>query len=406
MFGVTDKDIQFGRQCSVIFDNYTTGESVLINDYSKLFDESGKRIQMLRVGFEFTKSLDENTNWSTGSVKIYGLTLETFNKLGDYLETEVEVQVGYEYSKTRKLSKLFRAVLIDKSYVVESGISVSTFNLQGYYFAANTATGSSGKIAVNFPENALFIDSLVDMSKKMFFYNFTFDTENVARRFPAQLNSFNDYIRKWKFPFGKSYYGTPKDVLSKVCKEYGLGYTVTNDGSIRFFLTDQAIVYHLENLLGLNKTVSLEPTTGNKASEYNFVNGTASILLNGDTGLLGLPTVKTKTVTKQYSAVVEASEKVFSQKPVVGKVNKKGEAVTDKETGQQKLKVPKTKKVLRRSVEAVCLINTAIEPQGYVTLALQAENELNGDYRVRTVAIDGDTESGNWNMTLSLEGEW
>lgn len=395
MFGVTDKDIQFGRQASVIFDNYTTGESVLINDYSKLFDESGKRIQMLRVGFEFTKSLDENTNWSTGSVKIYGLTLETFNKLGDYLETEVEVQVGYEYSTTRKLSKLFRAVLIDKSYVIESGISVSTFNLQGYYFAANTATENSGKIAVNFPENALFIDSLIDMSKKMFFHNFTFDTENIARRFPAQLNKFNDYIRKWKFPFGKSYYGTPKDVLSKVCKEYGLGYTITNEGNIRFFLTDQAIVYHLENLLGLNKTVSLEPTAENKASEYNFVNGTASILLNGDTGLLGLPTVKTKTVTKQYSAAVEASEKAFSQKPVVSKG-----------TDKQKPKAPKTKKVLRRSVEAVCLINTAIEPQVYVTLALQAENELNGDYRVRTVAIDGDTEAGNWNMTLSLEGEW
>ena len=87
-------------------------------------------------------------------------------------------------------------------------------------------------------------------------------------------------------------------------------------------------------------------------------------------------------------------------------MNKKGEAIIDKATGKQKLKVPKTKKVLRRSVEAVCLINTAIEPQGYVTLALQAENELNGDYRVRTVTIDGDTESGNWNMTLSLEGEW
>ena len=116
MFGVTDKDIQFGRQASVIFDNYSTGESILINDYSKIFDENGKRLPMLRVGFEFTKSLDENTNWSTGNVKIYGLTLETFNKLGDYLETEVEVQVGYEYSTTRKLNKLFRAVLIDKSY--------------------------------------------------------------------------------------------------------------------------------------------------------------------------------------------------------------------------------------------------------------------------------------------------
>ena len=169
MFGVTDKDIQFGRQASVIFDNYSTGESILINDYSKIFDENGKRLPMLRVGFEFTKSLDENTNWSTGNVKIYGLTLETFNKLGDYLETEVEVQVGYEYSTTRKLNKLFRAVLIDKSYVIESGISVATFSLQGYYFAANSATGNNGKIAINFPENALLIDSLIAMTKQMFF---------------------------------------------------------------------------------------------------------------------------------------------------------------------------------------------------------------------------------------------
>ena len=406
MFGVTDKDIQFGRQASVIFDNYSTGESILINDYSKIFDENGKRLPMLRVGFEFTKSLDENTNWSTGNVKIYGLTLETFNKLGDYLETEVEVQVGYEYSTTRKLNKLFRAVLIDKSYVIESGISVATFSLQGYYFAANSATGNNGKIAINFPENALFIDSLIAMTKQMFFYNFTFDTENIAKRFPAQLRKFNDYIRKWKFPFGKSYYGTPKDVLSKVCKEYGLGYTITKDENIRFFLTEQAIVYHIENLFGLPRTINLTPSQEEKVSEYNFINGTSSILLNGDTGLLGLPTVKTKTVTKQYSTAVEASEKVFSQKPVIGKVNKKGEAIIDKETGKQKLKVPKTKKVLRRSVEAVCQINTAIEPQVYVTLSLRDDNELSGDYRVRTVGIDGDTEAGNWNMTLSLEGEW
>lgn len=406
MFGVTDKDIQLGRQASVIFDNSSTGESILINDYSKIFDENGKRLPMLRVGFEFTKSLDENTNWSTGNVKIYGLTLDTFNKLGDYLETEVEVQVGYEYSTTRKLNKLFRAVLIDKSYVIESGISVATFSLQGYYFAANSATGNNGKIAINFPENALLIDSLIAMTKQMFFYNFTFDTENIAKRFPAQLRKFNDYIRKWKFPFGKSYYGTPKDVLSKVCKEYGLGYTITKDENIRFFLTEQAIVYHIENLFGLPKTINLTPSQEEKVSEYNFVNGTSSILLNGDTGLLGLPTVKTKTVTKQYSAAVEASEKVFSQKPVIGKVNKKGEAIIDKKTGKQKLKVPKTKKVLRRSVEAVCLINTAIEPQVYVTLSLRDDNELSGDYRVRTVGIDGDTESGNWNMTLSLEGEW
>lgn len=413
MFGVTDKDIQFGRQCSVIFDNYTTGESVLINDYSKTFDENGKRLPMLRIGFEFTKSLDENTNWSTGSVKIYGLTLETFNKLGDYLETEVEVQVGYEYSTTRKLNKLFRAVLIDKSYVVESGISVATFNLQGYYFIANSNNGNR-KISALFPEKTSFLSALSNIVDQTGFDGFTIDMTNIKRSFPSQADKFAEYVSNLKFPFGKSYYGTPKSVLAKFCEEFGLGYVVNNENHLLMFFTQNKLEVHFSNMLQADvklvfnnntKTYS-ENTPKTEEKVHNFRNGTSSILLNGNTGLLGLPTVKTKTVTKQYSAAVEASEKVISQKPIVGKVNKKGEAVVDKETGKQKVKTPKTKKVLRRSVEAVCLINTAIEPQGYVTLSLSEDNELNGDYRVRTVAIDGDTESGNWNMTLSLEGEW
>ena len=412
MFGVTDKDIQFGRQCSVIFDNYSTGESTLINDYSKIFDDEGKRLPMLRVGFDFTKSLDENTNWSTGNVKIYGLTLETFNNLGDYLETEVEVQVGYEYSTTRKLSKLFRAVLIDKSYVIESGISVSTFSLQGYYFIANSVTDSK-KINVVLPEKTFFMDALDYIVSQTGFDGFTIDTTDVSKKFPTYLDKFETYVLNMKFPFGKSYYGTPKAVLSKFCEEFGLGYVVANDNHLIMYFTQRGLEIHFSEMLNAKvtlvfKTTQAVPTVdkSDNSKTVNFRDGTASILLNGDTGLLGLPTVKTKTVTKQYSSAVEASEKVLVQKPVIGKVNKKGEAIIDKDTGKQKLKVPKTKKVLRRSVEAVCLINTAIEPQGYVTLALSGENELSGDYRVRTVAIDGDTESGSWNMTLSLEGEW
>ena len=409
MFGVTDKDIQFGRQASVIFDNYSTGESILINDYSKIFDENGKRLPMLRVGFEFTKSLDENTNWSTGNVKIYGLTLETFNKLGDYLETEVEVQVGYEYSTTRKLNKLFRAVLIDKSYVIESGISVATFSLQGYYFAANSTLveGKSRKLSLTYPENYSTIAAISELTLKTEFNGFEFDLAPIEKAYPTEANRIADYIQSWKFPMGKSYYGTPKEILSNICMEYGLGFVIDNTNTVILFFTELGAERHINNLIkGEVLNPILVTSTPTKNKEFNFKNGTSAIILNGDTGLLGLPTVKTKTVTKQYSAAVEASEKVFSQKPVIGKVNKKGEAIIDKETGKQKLKVPKTKKVLRRSVEAVCLINTAIEPQVYVTLSLRDDNELSGDYRVRTVGIDGDTESGNWNMTLSLEGEW
>ena len=217
MFGVTDKDIQFGRQCSVIFDNYSTGESTLINDYSKIFDDEGKRLPMLRVGFDFTKSLDENTNWSTGNVKIYGLTLETFNNLGDYLETEVEVQVGYEYSTTRKLSKLFRAVLIDKSYVIESGISVSTFSLQGYYFIANSINDSK-KMNTVFPEKTKFLSALGDVVEQTGFDGFTIDLTNINKSFPSYADKFATYVSNLKFPFGKTYYGTPKAVLSKFCE--------------------------------------------------------------------------------------------------------------------------------------------------------------------------------------------
>ena len=409
MFGVTDKDIQFGRQASVIFDNYSTGESILINDYSNIFDENGKRLPMLRVGFEFTKSLDENTNWSTGNVKIYGLTLETFNKLGDYLETEVEVQVGYEYSTTRKLNKLFRAVLIDKSYVIESGISVATFSLQGYYYAANSTLveGKSKKLSLVFSENQSVLAAIGELVDNTGFDGFDFDLIPIRTAYPTEADRIANYIESWKFHYGKSYSGTPKEILGRICEEYGLGFVVDSRNVVLLFFTELGAERHMNNLIGgevLNpNVVSSTPTNG---KEFNFKNDTASILLNGDTGLLGLPTVKTKTVTKQYSAAVEASEKVFSQKPVIGKVNKKGEAIIDKETGKQKLKVPKTKKVLRRSVEAVCLINTAIEPQVYVTLSIRDDNELSGDYRVRTVGIDGDTESGNWNMTLSLEGEW
>lgn len=217
-----------------------------------------------------------------------------------------------------------------------------------------------------------------------------------------------------KFPLGKTYYGTPKTVLAKFCEEYGLGYVVTNDNHVLMYFTQNKLELHFSEMLQANVSLIFNQDLVNRPPvdfvaedrQFNFRNGTDSIVLNGDTGLLGLPVVKTKTVTKQYSAAVEASEKVFIQKQVIGKVNKKGEAIIDKETGKQKLKVPKTKKVLRRTVEAVCLINTAIEPQNYVTLSLREDNELTGDYRVRTVAIDGDTEAGNWNMTLSLEGEW
>ena len=299
--------------------------------------------------------------------------------------------------------------MIDKSYVIESGISVATFTLQGYYFAANSTLvdGKSRKLSLTYPEKYSTIIAISELTDKTEFNGFEFDLSPIQKAYPTEADRIEDYVLNWNFPMGKSYHGTPKEILANICLEYGLGFVVNNKNTVVLFFTELGAERHINNLVGGEVlSPNLVASTPINGKDFNFKNGTASILLSGDTGLLGLPTVKTKTVTKQYGAAVEASEKVFSQKPVIGKVNKKGEAIINKETGKQKLKVPKTKKVLRRSVEAVCQINTAIEPQGYITLALQAENELNGDYRIRTVAIDGDSEVGNWNMTLSLEGEW
>lgn len=412
MFGVSNPDIQFGRQCSIIFDNYGTNQSILINDYTN------KQSPKFRVSFSFTKSLDEKSNWSTGNVQIYGLTLDTFNTLGDYLETEVEVKVGYEYSSSRPLSKLFRAVLIDKSYEVQGGISVATFTLQGYYFLANfvksdsreSVNKTSTKLGIIFDSTHRVMDAIDKIISNMGFKGYLIDVSNVEKGFPKDYERFIEYVSNWNFPYGKTYYGTPKQVLEAFCTEYGMGFIINNNDYIKFFFTPDGLNYHLNKLNGVDKDIAIDTfeSTSIGVGKTKVISPSAgeSVLLNSKTGLLGLPKIKTKTVTKSYNAAIEASEKIYQQKPVTIRKNKKGEAIVDKETGKVKLKTPKNKKVLRRTVEARCLINTVIEPQSYVTIETDFDNELNGDYRVRTVAIDGDTESGGWVMNLSLEGEW
>lgn len=404
MFG-SSNDLQWGRQCSVEFRNFQTGVFTTINNYKN-------NEPKFRVSFEYTKSVDETKNWSNGSIKIYGLTQDTFNSVGNIMQTEITLSCGYEYSVSNPLRVCFEGVLVDKAYELIGGISVSTFTLLGYYFNSvisqpvYTAKGTQNKIGFSFPEKYKVWAAISEITKSAGYASFTLDFSGIEEYFGKALGGerFRTYVSEWEFPYGKTYYGTPRQAIEDFCDEYGLGYNVkAGSKDIIFWFLENKVAVHVQ-AMAIDSNI-IQTTDGRKLLNKIALSTKQSILLNKNTGLKGTPSIKTKQVSKGYSEALDVSETVFRQDTPKVVKNKKGEIVKDKETGKTKMKTPRNKTVLRRSVQAICLINPSIEPQGYITLDTEFNKEINGDYRVRSVNINGDTEGSNWDMTLELESD-
>ena len=424
-------DIQWGRQATAIFKNYEINVFTKINDYAT--DEPKFRIE-----FDYTKSIDESSNMSNGSIKIYGLTPERFEILGEPMECEIEFYVGYEKSTTYPLNLLFKAILVDKSYEHSGGISVSTFRVLGDFIKANVSNPDSkavsgSKVSYTAENGILLLDVIAEIASQMGAKDYgivpTWESSSQeVRRSPEYLEwstDFENYVGQLNYPLGISLYGTPKQALEVICADFGMTWSLANGNEVlRLAFTDAALEYHKRRAKELNNVTLNNPikVADNKtppatltAADHEMRRGLSkfenrkvtSLVLNKRTGLKGIPSVKTKQVTKGYSQALTTNERLHEQKAVKTKKNAKGEIVVDKNTGKPSLVIPKTKKVWRRTIQAACLINTLIEPQTYVTIETDVDNRyINGDYRVRTVQIQGDTDGTSWDMNLELEGEF
>ena len=84
-----NKGIQFGRYAEVEVKNYTTGEIITIPN-------------QFEIDFEFFKTIDENENSSVGTIKIKGLTQETYKRMNSE-GGSVTLRCGYTNSEIKPL---------------------------------------------------------------------------------------------------------------------------------------------------------------------------------------------------------------------------------------------------------------------------------------------------------------
>lgn len=402
-------DIQWGRHAEVTFTNFDSGLVTTIK--SNEIDENNQVIgDGLRISFEYSKSDDQGYDTPNGKIVIYGLTEKTFNSLGERLRAEIEVKAGYLRSKMNSPKRIFYAVLMDKKYEMEGGLSVATFEVLGDFIEKMIAH----KMSMNLPKPTLveIMIAITDNMQKGFAMNLKgTDEENEQMA---------EYLQKWRVsPYGYSFANTPQQELKRLKDSFGITYRMEKD-MVVFSIMDSWYNWHLDGakqisalqkaqantaLVAENKTAPETKDTKPMDKDGKPINliKTHALVLSPDTGLVGTPIIKTMVVDKAYDSALAEGEEVWSKKEQrVLKDKKTGEVKKDKKTGEVKMsKKPKNMKVARRTVVAKCLINSMLDFNAQVSIKTESAI-CDGVYRVRSVKISGDTDGSDWYMELEL----
>lgn len=401
MFGA-ELDLQWGRYAKVVFQNFTTGLNTTIDN--------------LKIQVKYKCTIDESTDTSNGEIKIYGLTSETFEKLGERNQCEIEVHAGYLHSKTNTPRLLFKAVLVDKSFEVAEGTTVSTFAVLNNLLSRKSGVGGR-KVSISFAPRTKIMDILTKVSETLGFEDFgvrMLDRPNSGMIF--------DFLEKYRVPYGYSLYGTPEAVIKKLCRDYGFSYTTTPDSrTMSLYLRDEWFDYYgglaeqafnpdKSNLVKAAENKKPEPisepepkSTGKSIiPTFDSLNKSQALFFSNDTGLIGTPKFKTIVTDVAYDQGLRKTEEIKTRKVATARKNKKGEVIIDKKTNEVSMtKTPKEMKIFRRQAEAKIYINASVVPQIHVQLSTNS-GVADGIYKVRSLEISLDTEGDEWFMDLVL----
>lgn len=402
-------DIQWGRFAEVTFTNFDTGLVTTIK--SDEIDNNNQVIREgLRVAFDYSKNDDEGYNSPNGKIIIYGLTEKTFNSVGERLRCEIEVKAGYLKSKKNSPKRIFYAVLMDKSYEMQEGLSVSTFTVLGDFIEKVI----SAKMSLNLPKPTLLeiFQSIAQAMNKGWGVKLDGSDEDVQM--------LTEYLQSWRVsPFGYSFANTPQEELKRLRTAYGIAYRTEKDAVI-FSILDDWYNWHLDgarqisqinkqrantSLVAENKTAPEVKDTKDVENSVKNINliKTHALVLSNDTGLIGTPILKTVIADKDYDAALGEGEEVWAKKEQKVIIDKKtGKPRVDKKTGQVRMtKKAKTMKVARRTVVAKCFINSMLDFNSQVSIITET-GICDGIYRVRSIKISGDTGGTEWYMELEL----
>lgn len=401
-------DIQWGRHAEVSFTNFNSGLVSTIK--SNVIDNNNVVVgDGLRISFEYSKSDDQGYDSPNGKIVIYGLTEKTFNALGDRLRAEVEVKAGYLKSKKNSPNRIFYAVLMDKKWEIQDGVSVSTFEVLGDFIEKVVAY----KMSLNLPKPTL-IEIMVSIAEAM--------NKGFGLRLDGteeQQAMLAEYFNLWKVsPYGYAFAGTPAQELKRIKEAWGIVYRIEKD-MIVFSIADSWFNWHLDGAMQIsaleknkaNTTLVAENKTApevkdlkpidSKGNKINLVK-THALVLRTDTGLIGSPTLHTDDATKNYDSALADGEEIKSKKEqTVVRDKKTGEVKKDKDGKVKMTKKPKTYKITRRTVTVRAYINSMIDFNSQIILITDS-GICDGTYRVRSVKFVGDTDGTDWYMELKL----
>ena len=326
--------MSFKRLCTVEIKNIHTG---LVS----IFDQS------LRIEFEYKKSINTAEETSKGWVKIYNLSSDTVRQFGGARFSQVTLYTGYEDDPT-SYGVLFRADVTNISYKKDKG-TVTTLELSnnftdlvlGQKVSATVPEGTSKKAAIN---------KLLD----------------IIWNGKASTVYINPEVADAKYTYGYSFHGTPKNALDEICRANDLRWSIQNKPS--------GDVMHIDSRV-LNNSIGNSDDT--------------SIVLNSDTGLIGLPYFHTEVVSRSMDESLGEDE--LQLNPDV-KYNP---------DGSEKTPNSKKKKVVHTNVACKALINSSVNPQSLIRIETD-EGTTDGLYRVQDAKFTGDTFGTTWYMDLEL----
>lgn len=396
-------DNLFGRESYIEIINRTTKDKITINDD-------------LRFTFDYYKSVDESESTSVGEIKIYGLTEQTYQSLGERHEAVVELYCGYKNNPINPVNKLFSADLSFKSWEVSESTTITTLTVNGNF----NILYIGDKLSKGFPKGITFMEILFDIANDISGGKLRASVLKQPELQQSEYDKVVNLIQVFKLPYGTSVTGTPKQALDRFSKMFYFSYSISEDGVLEIsFDALKASQTYLKNVdksaiaelnvrqsIGEAQNIKKHPD-GSEILKHDIgVNTDQALVISTETGMIGSPTLTYKTANKDYDEALRGDEEVKKKNVQKLKYKKDGTPIIDEKTNKQKLtKKPKTYSVTRKQVNCTVLLNAAIQPQSMVKL-ITKDNVFNrgfdGVYRVRDVKFKGDTHGNDWYMELEL----
>ena len=370
----------FNRFIEIVIRNFETKEEF------KISSDDG-----LRIDFDYNEYLDQSSTSNTGTIKIYNLSIQTFQRIGKRFQTEVEIWCGHKNAVLNTVDRLCIGGLTSKSRERSGENYIITIDFQ----TAIKKMNAGEKLSISYPPKKTMIDILQDVTKQAGFY-FAFEiTKEDEERYGKELIN---RMLSINFPHGVSFMGTAKQVFDQMAEMFRLSYTIDPRE------TDLVVWYISEGGYEKLKIIKDSVQAGNNVKFEGRISDTSTdaLLLTQETGLIESPYIETVEIQTGYNEALDENEELVKQKAIVPKRNKKGEIMKDKDGKVKMTKAPKGKTIARTVVNAKALINPKIKPNSWVRLRNTA-NQVDGLYRVRNIKYTGSThESLSFVMDMVL----